>query len=191
MFSFRKEIPLLVRGQVFVSSYGYDIEYLSSTIRTCLLPYAVCRMPHAVCLMPYALCRMPYAVCLMPYAVNNKRSAAEKDGEFLVPLSAERNAALRQSVKIHRDQLDNNFLVRGSGTRSAVCVRACAACLCLGSVSVSVLVLVCACGTCVTGCACVHAVRKSGREYKIRFVVVLESKRGLLFPGRVVPVMQV
>lgn len=38
-------------------------------------------------------------------------SAAEKNGEFLVPLSADRNAALRQSVKIHRDQLDNNFLV--------------------------------------------------------------------------------
>ncbi|CAN0544861.1 unnamed protein product, partial [Laminaria digitata] len=37
-------------------------------------------------------------------------SAAEKNGEFLVPLSVDRNAALRQSVKIHRDQLDNNFL---------------------------------------------------------------------------------
>ncbi|CAM9938294.1 unnamed protein product, partial [Hapterophycus canaliculatus] len=38
-------------------------------------------------------------------------SAAEKNGEFLVPLSDERLAALRQSIKIHRDQLDNNFLV--------------------------------------------------------------------------------
>ncbi|CAM9539045.1 unnamed protein product [Scytosiphon promiscuus] len=37
-------------------------------------------------------------------------SAAEKNGEFLVPLSEERLAALRQSIKIHRDQLDNNFL---------------------------------------------------------------------------------
>lgn len=42
-------------------------------------------------------------------------SAAEKNGEFLVPLSEERLAALRQSIKIHRDQLDNNFLVSGSG----------------------------------------------------------------------------
>lgn len=39
------------------------------------------------------------------------RSAAEKDGEFLVPLSDERISALRQSVRIHRDNLDNNFLV--------------------------------------------------------------------------------
>ena len=39
-------------------------------------------------------------------------SAAEKNGEFLVPLSEERLVALRQSIKIHRDQLDNNFLVR-------------------------------------------------------------------------------
>lgn len=38
-------------------------------------------------------------------------SAAEKDGEFLVPLSEDRLLALRQSVKIHRDSLDNNFLV--------------------------------------------------------------------------------
>ncbi|CAB1097551.1 unnamed protein product [Ectocarpus sp. CCAP 1310/34] len=37
-------------------------------------------------------------------------SAAEKNGEFLVPLSEERLIALRQSIKIHRDQLDNNFL---------------------------------------------------------------------------------
>ncbi|CAM9643958.1 unnamed protein product [Ectocarpus fasciculatus] len=37
-------------------------------------------------------------------------SAAEKNGEFLVPLSEERLTALRQSIKIHRDQLDNNFL---------------------------------------------------------------------------------
>ena len=39
------------------------------------------------------------------------RSAAEKNGEFIVPLSQERLGSLRQSVKIHRDQLDNNFLV--------------------------------------------------------------------------------
>ncbi|CAM9708755.1 unnamed protein product [Ectocarpus sp. 12 AP-2014] len=37
-------------------------------------------------------------------------SAAEKNGEFLVPLSEERLTALRQSIRIHRDQLDNNFL---------------------------------------------------------------------------------
>ncbi|CAM9633307.1 unnamed protein product [Ascophyllum nodosum] len=37
-------------------------------------------------------------------------SAAEKNGEFIVPLSQERLGSLRQSVKIHRDQLDNNFL---------------------------------------------------------------------------------
>eukprot|EP00752_Nemacystus_decipiens_P008877 g7922.t1 len=37
-------------------------------------------------------------------------SAAEKNGEFLVPLSEERLTSLRQSIKIHRDQLDNNFL---------------------------------------------------------------------------------
>eukprot|EP00904_Undaria_pinnatifida_P003849 jgi/Undpi1/13465/HiC_scaffold_8.g03124.m1 len=37
-------------------------------------------------------------------------SAAEKNGEFLMPLSADRHAALRQSVKIHRDQLDEIFL---------------------------------------------------------------------------------
>ncbi|CAN0275480.1 unnamed protein product, partial [Ectocarpus sp. 8 AP-2014] len=37
-------------------------------------------------------------------------SAAEKNGEFMVPLSEERLTALRQSIKIHRDQLDNNFL---------------------------------------------------------------------------------
>ncbi|CAM9692067.1 unnamed protein product [Discosporangium mesarthrocarpum] len=37
-------------------------------------------------------------------------SAAEPDGEFLVPLSEERLSALRQSVKIHSDSIDNNFL---------------------------------------------------------------------------------
>lgn len=31
-----------------------------------------------------------------------------------MPLSEERLTALRQSIKIHRDQLDNNFLVRGA-----------------------------------------------------------------------------
>lgn len=42
-----------------------------------------------------------------------------------MPLSEERLTALRQSIKIHRDQLDNNFLVREkmSPGRSSVLPR--------------------------------------------------------------------
>ncbi|CAM9544118.1 unnamed protein product [Chrysoparadoxa australica] len=37
-------------------------------------------------------------------------SCAEKDGEFLLPLSAERLAGLRQSMQLHWDDVDDNFL---------------------------------------------------------------------------------
>ncbi|CAM9399391.1 unnamed protein product [Choristocarpus tenellus] len=37
-------------------------------------------------------------------------SAAEENGEFLVPLSDDRLAALRHSIRIHGDSLDSNFL---------------------------------------------------------------------------------